>query len=1397
MDCTFPTIGTLTRLRYPLSIFLILITLVTNSTAQTANCASKSQAPWQEWIGRVQLNTLDNVSEKTRADRYAIGYSDWTDKTTTLTRGQSYPLSITPGLSWSGYQTSLFFRVWIDFNGNNIFEDTEKVLEQNNGNQSVTSSIMIPTTAVLGSKKMRVSMKKDAYATACETFAAGEVEDYTVVIDGTTTSSCANNVLNFDGIDDYIQTIQPVIAANTDFTMEASFTSTATGTGCSGNFKRLLTLNIANSSNRLEIGECGGQLTLFYFISGGGSRLINMPNATNLRDGNWHHVAAAKQGDALKIYYDGTLVLTELGMTNINNLPRVLYVGRWGLQGENWQGSVDEVRVWNYAVSAADVNTRRLCQLTGNETGLTLYYPFNQGVSGGNNATVNNALDRSPAGVTSYMVNFGLSGATSNWICSTQTLTQGCTTTDPVCGQTTKGLPINITNNSATIKWQRVATAINYSYELRNDFPAGSGPTGLIASGTATDTFINLNGIGGGRYQVFVRVNCSGGGASAWSLPISFTTLEVPCTQGALTTLNEQFEGTTQGFLPLCWRNNIYRERWDVEANVDVRPTGRGTINNNTKRAIMYRSASTDSVIIMAVTPELSNVGAGTHRLRFKAANTWTTFSAGSGRIQIGTSSNAFDPSTFTPFGAPTVITDNAFREYTVDFANYRGSDRRIAFKYVDSGGDGSFSSIEFDDVIWEQTPVTSGDVCVNPTANIIGGANSITISGITTSAAVIQVFNSNWSLVDARQVSSSTATIPNLPAGTYNVKVSVLGAGGTWPSICVAQTSVVVTTGSNPCANDVTPPVFTNCPSNISLTTTGTTAIGTWATVQATDNCTAQPTVSSVYAPRYAFPIGTTTVTYTAKDAANNTSTCSFTVTVTAIASCGQPTKGLATAITDTSVVVKWQRVPSATSYAYELRTNYAPGSGASSLIKSGTTTDTFVRIGFGLTGRYQAFVKANCSVGTSEWSKPISFTTLEVPCNQGALTELNENFDNVNGNVGFLPTCWRNNTTRERWDVETNVDVRPLGRGTINNNTKRAVMYRSTSTDSVIIMAVTPELSNVGAGTHRLRFKAANTWGTPYAGVGKIQIGTSSNAFDPTTFTPFGAPTTILDNTFQEYTVNFANYRGTDRYIAFKYVDGGGDASFRSLEFDDVVWERTPVGTAINDISIAMGSPQSNYRQWTPITILVSATNSGTTAMTNVKVELKRPDKTASGGAKVPSVGTFNDYCAGGIECSEWVIPSLAVGATVTLDAPFFVLDATLPIVVTAKLLSSTPTDTGLTNNLVTISIPPQTGLVAPNPAQLVYQKPTQLIPIVIQRIAPNPTEGELIVKLESLDEREVTFNFYNTLGKLVKSEKKTVGKGMNRVEFTVYELEQGVHFIVPTTTQGHKVPTKFVKM
>lgn len=1264
----------------PLSIFTLLSLSLSSQT-----CVSKSNAPWNEWIAQVQLNTLNNTTSKTRDDRFVVGYSDWRDKSTTLTQGQTYPLSITPALSWSGYQTALYFRAWIDYDANGVYDASELVLEKNSTSLAVNQSFTVPATATIGTKTMRISMKKDAYPTACETFAAGEVEDYTIVIQANSQTTCANNTLNFDGNNDYLQTVQYAIPANTNFTMEASFTSTATTTGCSGNFKRLLALELSNSFHRLEIGECAGQLTLFYFLSNGGSRLVNIPNATNLRNGNWHHVAASKSGDTLRLYYDGALVLTELGLQNINDVPRALYVGRWGLQGENWQGNVDEVRIWQYAVPANDIENRRLCALTGNETGLILYFPFNQGISSGANPTVTTVIDKSPTGITTPLSNFALSGSTSNWVCSTQILGQNCTPTNPCTNDVTPPVLVNIPSN--------------------------------------------------------ITINCAN---------------QVPTASTLVTATDNCTPQVRINFVEIYFRDSLYKRTWTATDNA-------GNTTSATQE-IRILTVNDNVPPVFANCPANINLTAtGTTTVA-----TWTPPTVTDNCTTPSVSSNYTSGQAF-PLGTTAVI--------------YTATDRL-----------NNTAMCRFNITITQQLD-TTGNICANPSAYITGGNNAITVSGITTSAAIIQVFSSNWSPVTTLQVSTTSHTIPNLGAGTYNVKVNVLGVGGTWPAVCTVQSLVVVGTGTNPCANDVTAPVFSNCPTNINLTTSTSNAVASWTPPTATDNCTT-PSVSSNYNSGFAFPIGTTAVIYTAKDASNNIRTCTFNVVVTAIVGCGQPQKATAINITNLSVTLKWQRVVGATSYSYELRNDNAAGSGAAGLVLSGNVNDTFVLLNLTLGGRYQAFIRANCGNGVSVWSKPISMTTLEGMCTQTGVTELNEAFESSTVG-GFIPFCWRNNIYREIWNVEANVDCRTVGRGTVNNATRRAVMYRSTSSDSVGIMLIAPELSNLNAGTHRLRFKAANTWGNDGVTIGRLQIGTMSDVYDPTTFTPFGSPTMITDNTFREYMIDFANYRGTNRYLVFKYLDGGGDAAFRSLEIDDVIWERTPVGTATNDIALAIGSSSTSYRQWTPIMVSVSASNNGTVPMSNIRIELKRPLKTSSGGAKTPSVGVFNDYCSGGVECSEWVIPSLAVGATATLSAPFFVLDATAPIVVTTQLLSSTPTDNGPANNLATLTIPSQTPLVAPNTAQLTYQKPTQLIPIVVQRIAPNPTEGALTIKLESLDAREVAFDFFNALGKLVKSEKKTVEKGENRVEFDVFDLEQGVHFVIPSTTTGYKVPTKFVKM
>jgi gliding motility-associated-like protein len=85
-----------------------------------------------------------------------------------------------------------------------------------------------------------------------------------------------------------------------------------------------------------------------------------------------------------------------------------------------------------------------------------------------------------------------------------------------------------------------------------------------------------------------------------------------------------------------------------------------------------------------------------------------------------------------------------------------------------------------------------------------------------------------------------------------------------------------------NGCSNDTTNPLITNCPANrtVIMTGPGCTQSVTWNAPIVTDNCTLASVVES-HSPGFNFPKGTTTVTYTATDAAGNIATCSFNVTV------------------------------------------------------------------------------------------------------------------------------------------------------------------------------------------------------------------------------------------------------------------------------------------------------------------------------------------------------------------------------------------------------------------------------------------------------------------------------------------------------------------------------------
>jgi PKD repeat protein len=137
-------------------------------------CASQSNSNAEEYISQVVIGSYSN-------DSGASFYSDFTSEIVALTPGNNYNITLTP--FYPNKNEREFWRIWIDYNGDGDFDDTgEQVFAANNKKGPVSGSFTVDGSAG-GQTRMRITMKQGSSPGACESFAGGEVEDYTVDFD--------------------------------------------------------------------------------------------------------------------------------------------------------------------------------------------------------------------------------------------------------------------------------------------------------------------------------------------------------------------------------------------------------------------------------------------------------------------------------------------------------------------------------------------------------------------------------------------------------------------------------------------------------------------------------------------------------------------------------------------------------------------------------------------------------------------------------------------------------------------------------------------------------------------------------------------------------------------------------------------------------------------------------------------------------------------------------------------------------------------------------------------------------------------------------------------------------------------------------------------------------------
>jgi len=137
--------------------------------------------------------------------------------------------------------------------------------------------------------------------------------------------------------------------------------------------------------------------------------------------GKWYQLAFVTNhdvsGDSTGIYVNGNYAgKIALGYDGTVGTGLPLTIGANGIDNsENWDGSIDEVRVWNTPLTQSQIVTNLISTLTGSEPNLAALYSFDQGIPDGNNTGMTLAIDNSPQTNNATLSNFSLANTGTNF----------------------------------------------------------------------------------------------------------------------------------------------------------------------------------------------------------------------------------------------------------------------------------------------------------------------------------------------------------------------------------------------------------------------------------------------------------------------------------------------------------------------------------------------------------------------------------------------------------------------------------------------------------------------------------------------------------------------------------------------------------------------------------------------------------------------------------------------------------------------------------------------------------------------------------------------------------------------------------------------------------------------
>jgi hypothetical protein len=494
--------------------------------------------------------------------------------------------------------------------------------------------------------------------TATITVSATGATSQTIIV---TQEALPNNALNFDGTDDYLD-CKPYNPSS--FTIEAWVTPSIVNAD-QAVASTLSTLD--NTGFELHIGPDG----IPVFTIRGSLKWVDIKGTVPISAHAWTHLAATFDGAIVNLYVNGLLSVSSYISDHLQ-VDNSLYIGKRFSGGVFFNGSIDEVSIWNTALTEAQIagNMYTGIDNPASAAGLTRYYTFNHGTAGGNNSGVTTLIDASSSAQNGTLNNFVLTGSTSNWVAGNMPKVLSLSAINSSIGAT-EGSTATI-NVASNLTWAAVSNqtwlTVNPTSATGNGtltFTAAANP--LLIPRTAT---VTISATGVTSQTITVTQQAASGSAT---LGVSATTASIGAAANSTATVNVTSNTTWTSTSDQTWltvspapATGNGTLTFTAAANPLILPrmaTVTVSATGATSQTITVTQQAASGTATLGVSTTTTNIGAAANSTASLDVTSNTAWTASSNQtwLTISPASGTGNSSlTFTATANPTVSTRTA-----------------------------------------------------------------------------------------------------------------------------------------------------------------------------------------------------------------------------------------------------------------------------------------------------------------------------------------------------------------------------------------------------------------------------------------------------------------------------------------------------------------------------------------------------------------------------------------------------------------------------------------------------------------------------------------------------------------------------------------------------------------